>query len=72
MFSVWISSQVGFELTSISSKDVTMRLLFQMEEGCDCCVVNGELVKDKQTWNQNGQTYGKQAEKMFCFDLPFY
>ena len=49
-----------------------MRLLFQMEEGCDCCVVNGELVKDKQTWNQNGQTYGKQAEKMFCFDLPFY
>jgi len=29
----------------------------QITEGCDCCLVNGKLKKDKETWVQNDQTY---------------
>ena len=27
--------------------------------GCDCCVVNGELVEDKHIFERLGKTYGK-------------
>ena len=38
---------------------------FQVESGCDCCEVNGELVPDKYNWTVNGKTYGKQALRKF-------
>ena len=40
-----------------------MTIHFQVEEGCDCCEVNGELVPDKTTWTLYGKTYGKTCKK---------
>ena len=37
----------------------------QVELGCDCCEVNGELVPDKHIWIVGGITYGKKHIKMY-------
>ena len=34
-------------------------LYCQVMSGCDCCVVNGELVEDKHIFERLGKTYGK-------------
>ena len=31
---------------------------FQVTSGCDCCEVNGELVKEGIKWTDNGKLYG--------------
>ena len=37
----------------------------QVELGCDCCEVNGELVPDKHNWTVGGITYGRNHLKMY-------
>ena len=62
MSSVWISSQVGETLDQFFSTNLTIMrqcLTLQIHQGCDCCVVDGKLVEDKQTWIHDDQIYGK-------------
>ena len=53
---VLFNSYIKFDPKLIGS---SVFCFYQVLPGCDCCEVNGELVKDKHTWTVNGKTYGK-------------
>ena len=58
LYATWISSKVHIS-TSIFCK---RRFILQVESGCNCCEVNGELVPDKQTWVVGEETYGNNVK----------
>ena len=37
----------------------TTFLFLKVLPGCDCCVVDGKLVPDGESWIQDGKVYGK-------------
>ena len=49
-----------------------MTIHFQVELGCDCCELNGELVPDKHNWTLHGKTYGKNLKKCLYDQQLFY
>ena len=56
-YSTWISSKVrkiDYELYSPSLFQFYPKVL----PGCDCCVVDGKLVPDGESWIQGGKVYG--------------
>ena len=34
---------------------------YKILPGCDCCEIDGVLVADGYTWQENGKTFGKNA-----------
>ena len=62
LHAVWKSDQVIKLSTQISTANYGLQLL----PGCDCCVVDGNLVEDKYTWIKENTTYGKYLRKYYA------
>ena len=57
LFSTWISSKVSE--SGVCKFLFFNSILFQVLSGCDCCVLDGQLMPDGHSWVQDGKVYGK-------------